>query len=92
MVKGWFISPNDPVLRLVSLLDGRPWQGTPPNWEHRPDVVVTLGDSRAVESGWTFSLLLTSDAAAKIYNVNIVVEMASGKKSNSPQLHQKVGR
>lgn len=79
-VKGWVFSPNDPILRLVILLDGRPWQATPPNWEHRPDVAVTLGDSRAAESGWTFSLLVTPDAPAKTYNVNIVVELASGQK------------
>ena len=91
-VKGWVFSPNDPTLRLVILLDGRTWQATPPNWEHRPDVAVALGDSRAAESGWTCSLLLTPDAPAKTYNVNIVVELASGKKSYSPQLRQMVVR
>jgi len=85
-VKGWVFSPNDPTLRLVILLDGRPWQATPPNWENRPDVAVALGDSRAAESGWTCSLLVKPDARAKTYNVNIVVELASGQKIRLPSV------
>jgi hypothetical protein len=88
-VKGWVFSPNDPILRLVILLDGRPWQATPPNLEQRPDVAVALGDSRAAESGWTFSLLVPPDAAAKTYNVNIVVELASGRKIKLPSVAPK---
>jgi hypothetical protein len=88
-VKGWVFSPNDPILRLVLLLDGRPWQAAPPNMEHRSDVAVALGDSRAAESGWTFSLLVTPDAPAKTYNINIVVELASGQKIKLPSVAPK---
>jgi len=48
-VKRWVFSPNDPILRLVIVLDGRPWQAPLPSLVPRPDVAAPLRDTRAAK-------------------------------------------
>lgn len=80
VARGWVFSPDDPVQKLVFLIDGQPLRAVSPGAEARPDVAAALQDPRAAASGWTISAPVPTNLPAKTYRASVVAELLSGQR------------